>query len=271
MPINPYGTPAPWNAVASAYARTSQLFLERFAIDALHWIPLSRESHLLDVACGPGTLSLLAAPLVKRVTAIDFSPAMLALFRRRVAELGLSNIDIHEGDGQALPFANDSFDAAFSMFGLMFFPDRTKGFSELHRALKPGGRAVVSSWSPADRSPLMQAVLGAMKAMDPQAPEPPKPPPSLDASEIFRQEFEQAGFEKVQIERVTKSWPVASVEAFWSEMVEGHAGLVMLKEKMGSALWQKKQPLALRFLHGHLPTTPTRLTSDAWLGIGAKA
>src|SRR5699024_11098930 len=94
---------------------------------------------VLDVACGPGTLTLLAAAAGATVTALDFSSPMIAQLRTRAAALDLASaVEVHEGGGQRLPFASAVFDAAFSMFGLMFFPDRHAGLRELARVLKPG-------------------------------------------------------------------------------------------------------------------------------------
>ena len=79
------------------------------------------------------------APAVRHVTSVDFSAAMLDQLRRNIAAANAANVEIVEADGQALPFPDDSFDVGVSMFGLMFFPDRGKGFAELFRVLAPGG------------------------------------------------------------------------------------------------------------------------------------
>ena len=87
--------------------------------------------YLLDVAAGPGTLALQAARRGARVTATDFSPAMVETLRARASSEGLSGITTEVADGQNLPFPNASFDVACSMFGLFIFPDRARGFAEL--------------------------------------------------------------------------------------------------------------------------------------------
>jgi ubiquinone/menaquinone biosynthesis C-methylase UbiE len=139
MSQNPLSASEPWNLVADGYAETTMLVFEEFADEAIAAVKLKPNSTVLDVACGPGTLALRLAHHAAQVHGIDFSEAMLAIFRNKIEQAGHRNIALHCGDAQTLPYADATFDAAFSLFGLMFFPDRQKGFAEIHRTLKPGG------------------------------------------------------------------------------------------------------------------------------------
>jgi len=152
----------------------------------------------------------------------------------------------------------------------MFFPDRNKGFAEIHRTLKPGGRAIVTSWAPVDESPAMQLMFGAVRAIKPDLPEPKRSVGTLEDPEVFRAEMEQAGFRDVEITRVTRPYAVPSVTEFWEFMVKGSAPIIMLRKSLGEELWKEKEQLALDFLASRLPDLPTELTSDAWLGVGIK-
>ena len=152
-PRSPLATPEPWDLVHQAYVEEHWELFSGLAREALRLVPLTEHSDVLDVAAGPGTLTLQAAPRARRVVAVDFSTRMLEELNRRAREGRLANIETIVADGQALPLPNAAFDAAFSMFGLIFFPDRLQGFRELLRVLRPGGRAVVSSWRPFDQVP----------------------------------------------------------------------------------------------------------------------
>ena len=191
--------------------------LGQYSQEAVALANLKRQSSVLDVACGPGTLSLIAAKKAARVTSIDFSRCMVRIFREQLKQKAIGHVKVYQGDGQALPFKDESFDAAFSMFGLMFFPDRPKGFAELHRTLKPGGRAVVSSWAPVSRSPSMKAMFGALRAMDPRCPE------AQEGDQIADRRFSrkcQAGFGDVRI-LIVKAIPHnVSQRKYWTMMVE---------------------------------------------------
>src|SRR5437763_1678380 len=155
---SPLASPMPWDLVAVAYEQDVVPMFEAFAREALRLAAPPSGSRIVDVACGPGTLSALAARDGLRVDAIDFSPQML----ERLAARTLANVTARLGDGQALPYEAGTFAAGFSMFGLMFFPDRAKGFAELRRVLAPGARAVVASWIPIDEIPLMKAMFAAV-------------------------------------------------------------------------------------------------------------
>lgn len=137
---NPLAAPDAWNPVADAYVAELVPIFSLYARDALALAAPSASARVLDVATGPGTLALIAATQVAHVAAIDFAEEMVERFRRRCAPLDIANVAVSVGDGQVLPFADASFECAFSIFGLIFFPDRAAGFSELRRAVAHPGR-----------------------------------------------------------------------------------------------------------------------------------
>lgn len=270
QPPNPLSVSEPWNLVADGYAETTMIVFEQYAEEAIAASRLKPGATVLDVACGPGTLGLMVARTADKVHGIDFSESMLAVFRKKIEQAGYGNIALHYGDAQALPYPNEMFDAAFSLFGLMFFPDRKKGFAEIHRTLKPGGTIAVTSWAPVDQSPAMQTMFGALRAIKPDLPQPQRSITTLENPDVFKQEMQDAGFRNVEIRSVTKPFPVLSVPEFWETMVKGSAPIQMLKKNMGEAAWHEKEILALDYLKERLPSLPLPLTSDAWLGVGIK-
>jgi ubiquinone/menaquinone biosynthesis C-methylase UbiE len=129
---------------------------------------------VLDVACGTGLVARLAAEAVGvdgRVAALDLNPAMLAVASELPAVVG-APIEWVEGDAQALPFAEASFDVVCCQLGLQFFPDREHALREMKRVLVPGGRAVVMVWREIDRAPgfaVLAAALGRTISADAEA------------------------------------------------------------------------------------------------------
>lgn len=269
QPSNPLSASEPWNLVANGYAETTMLIFEQFAAEAIAASHLKPGATILDVACGPGTLALKLARDAGQVHGIDFSQNMLDIFQKHIESKGHSNITLHCGDAQALPYPDEMFDTAFSLFGLMFFPDRNKGFAEIHRTLKPGGSIAVTSWAPLDQSPAMQTMFGALRAIKPDLPQPQRSIATLENPDTFKREMEEAGFKKVEIRLVTKAFPVITIPEFWESMVKGSAPIQMMKKALGEQ-WAEKEKLALAYLKDALPKIPTELTSDAWLGVGVK-
>jgi len=267
---NALSTCEAWDLVANGYAETTMKMFEQFAEAAISASALKPGATVLDVACGPGTLALMVAGRAGQVHGIDFSQAMLDCFAERIERDGHRNIRIRHGDAQSLPYEDDTFDAAFSLFGLMFFPDRSRGFAEIHRTLKAGGTIAVTSWAPVDQSPAMQIMFGALRALNPDLPEPQRAIDTLENPALFEKEMLEAGFRDVTVRRVTGSFPVNSVPEFWENMVKGGAPIQMMKKGMGETLWREKEKLAISFLEERLTSTPTELTTDAWLGLGVK-
>ncbi len=270
QPNNPLSAIEPWDLVAVGYAETTMLMFEQYAEEAIAASRLKPGATVLDVACGPGTLGLIAAQTAGKVHGIDFSESMLAVFKQKIAQAGHEHIELHCGDAQALPYADETFDAAFSLFGLMFFPDRAKGFAEIYRTLKPGGSIAITSWAPVDQSPAMMTMFGALRAMNPNLPQPQRSVTTLENPERFKQEMIDAGFRNVEIRLVTKAFPLLPVDEFWDFMVKGSAPIQMMKKGLGEEVWREKELLALAWLEETLPTLKRPLTSDAWLGVGGK-
>jgi SAM-dependent methyltransferase len=99
--------------------------------------------HVVDVGCGAGIDSLIAARMTGptgRVVGVDMTPAMLQKARQSAAEAGLQNVAFHEGYGEALPVPDDWADVVISNGVLNLMPDKSAGLAEMARVLKPGGR-----------------------------------------------------------------------------------------------------------------------------------
>ena len=92
---------------------------------------------VLDVACGTGNATLPAARAGARVTGLDFAPGLLEIARERAAD-AMVEVDFVEGDAQALPFEDGSFDRVVSTFGHMFAPDHRRAADEMKRVQRPG-------------------------------------------------------------------------------------------------------------------------------------
>ncbi len=102
---------------------------------------------VLDVACGTGVVAVTAGRLGARASGLDLSPALLDRARRN-ASIAAVDIDFVEGDAEALPYPDASFDVVLSQFGHIFAPRPDVALAEMLRVLKPGGRIAFSAWPP---------------------------------------------------------------------------------------------------------------------------
>ena len=128
---------------------------------------------VLDVAAGSGNAAVPAARAGADVVASDLAPELFEEGRRWAAEVGV-DLAWHEGDAEALPYDDASFDAVISCVGVMFAPRHQASADEIARVTRPGGSVGLLSWTP-------EGFIGQMFAtMRPYAPPPPpgaSPPP----------------------------------------------------------------------------------------------
>ena len=105
---------------------------------------------ILDVATGTGDLALMMARQLKpgKIIGIDISTGMLELGKQKIARLKFTEIvELREGDGEAMNFPTDSFDAITVAFGVRNFQNLEKGLQEMLRVLRPGGKLIILEFS----------------------------------------------------------------------------------------------------------------------------
>ena len=170
-------------------------------------------SRVLDVACGPGHLAGEAAARRATVVAVDLSPVMLALARKQHPA-----VEFREGDAEALPFAEDSFDAVLCNFGLGHFPRPERAMEELVRVLVPSGVVAVSWWQ-FPRSRLNGIFFEAAREAGLTAPSgaPAGPPPDRFSDEgRLEQLLRSAALTDVHISTLVWQARVESLDAWWN-------------------------------------------------------
>lgn len=125
---------------------------------------------VLDVACGSGNLAVLAAKKGAEVTGIDIAANLVEAAKTRADKEGLT-IQFDEGDAEAMPYPDNSFDLVMTMYGAMFAPRPEIVADELIRVCKPGGRIAMANWTP-------EGFAGQMfKLSTKYLPPPDMPPP----------------------------------------------------------------------------------------------
>ena len=266
-PPSPLAAPGPWDLVSSAYATEVVPTFEPFAREALRLAAPPSGSRIVDVACGPGTLAALASGHGLRVDALDFSPRMI----QQLVARSLPGVTAHTGDGQALPFADGTFAAGFSLFGLMFFPDRARGFAELRRVLQSGARAVVSSWPPVESAPVLAPMFAALRTemgvlLGGQAP-PERVEMPLSSEEACRAEM-GAAFAGVEVHRFATTQRAPSADALWESIARTMAPIVLMQKMLGEERWAGPARAARQAIVDVVGSGPVEMELTALVSVG---
>jgi SAM-dependent methyltransferase len=228
--------------MAGDYDRFSR-YLECSAREFYERIKTVPGRRLLDVACGSGQLALMAARDGLEVTGVDIAPNLVERARTRAQVEGLP-VHFLEGDAEALPFEDASFDVVVSLIGAMFAPQPDLVVKELLRVCKPGGTIAMGNWTP-------QGFVGQMfktiaKFIAPSG----APSPVLWGDEATVRERFGAGLSELRLARrhYTLSYPFRPSEVveffrlYFGPMNQAFASLdangrERLREEL-EALWQ---------------------------------
>ncbi len=179
---------------------------------------------VVDIGCGAGATSLEIANRVGTsgaVLGLDISPTLIAAAERRARSAGAGNLSFRCGDAATTSFAGGTFDRLFSRFGVMFFPDAARAFANLHRFIRPGGRADFSVWAPARENMWIAQTLAVIgEFVELPAPVPRSPGPfALDDPAYVLELLEGAGFTSVGFETWRGNQPVGGPGASPEEAV----------------------------------------------------
>lgn len=187
-----------WNARAEAYDSVTGLITTQAVPTLLAMAETAPGHTILDLCCGTGSAVGAAAALGARAEGIDASPQMIAVARNR-----FPGVRFEIGDAEAVPRADESYDAVLCSFGLLHVGDPAAMLGEIARVLKPGGRAALSHWVGPPDSPFFRIVFGTMQRLADLSAAPPAPPPfALASEEAMRDVLTQAGFGKISVVRL---------------------------------------------------------------------
>lgn len=171
---------------------------------------------ILDIATGTGDLALLINKRLKPETVIgcDISEGMMQVAREKCRKRGVTNIRFEKEDCTALSYADNSFDAVTSSFGVRNFQELEKALGEMQRVLCPGGHLVILELSSPTHFPMKQLfpiyakyvmpTLGRIFSKDTKAYEYlPESIAAFPQGEVMQKIIRNAGFSKVEFRRFT--------------------------------------------------------------------
>jgi SAM-dependent methyltransferase len=165
----------------------------------LDWLDPPQNLRWLEVGCGNGafTEELIARCAPAAVSAIDPSEGQLAFARRRP---GATLAKFQTGDAQALPFAENSFDAGAMALVITFLPDPAKAVVEMARVVKPGGLVATYMWDTLAGSVPIAPIGVALESLG-KAP-PPRASPAASRRETMQELWQGAGLQAVETRQI---------------------------------------------------------------------
>jgi SAM-dependent methyltransferase len=196
------------------------------AAELIHHARVRPQQSVLDVACGTGVVALTAARLGARACGLDLAPALIEHAKKNAA-LASVDIDFREGDVEAMPYDNASFDVVLSQFGHMFAPRPEVAIAEMLRVLKPGGTIAFSTWPPEHFVGQMFALVGKYQPPPPGA----APPPQWGDPNIVRQRLGETVADIV-FDRGVMCFPTLSPQHYRSGMEETLGPVVKLVQTL---------------------------------------
>jgi SAM-dependent methyltransferase len=206
----------------AAFAGATRPFIDAL-LDAARVVGGTR---MLDVACGPGFLASCGRERGAVARGLDFSSAMLAIARARETELCFD-----EGDAEALPYADASFDSVVANFGIHHVPRPGFALREAHRVLREGGRVAFSFWAEPAENIAWKLVLDAVtRHGDRTAAAAPAPGGGFGTAAQCADALREAGFADCVTRLVRATWRHRDAAAMVAALQTGTARMAALLE-----------------------------------------
>lgn len=267
--LTPDQMPEKWGDIAISYQAAFEGLTSQFADEVITRLAPKTGESVIDVAAGTGAFSLAAARCGSDVLATDFADGMVAHLQSRVDEALVHNIRVEVMDGQALTVDDASFDISVSIVGLIFFPDIDKGFAELKRVLKPGGRCAVVCWDNPENFTMMKLLQQAIEIAVPDFDMPAQTPvwARLVGEQQLHAKLSKAGFNDIEVATIDGLLTLESVEDFWSIFISSSPPMISLFSTLGEDNTQRVGEAFVNLATNNQSDTVVTLASKACVGI----
>jgi SAM-dependent methyltransferase len=229
----------------------------------LDWLKPASGLRWIDVGCGNGAFTELLAERCApaEIQGVDPSEAQLAYARSRH---GAGIAQFQKGDAMALPFADNSFDAAAMALVIFFVPEPAAGVAEMARVVRPGGQVVSYAWDIEGGGFPVEPVLAELRAMG----FPPIRPPSSAASrtENLRALWTGTGLDRIETREIVVQRTFTDFDDFWTTALLGASVKATAAKMTPEQLDQAKEKVRARLGADHSGPITTGARANAILG-----
>ena len=210
-----------WNRIAIGYEASFAPATNPFVPTLLDSVNVAPGQRLLDFCCGSGRTAKEAALRGAVVNGLDFSHAMVEVARRESP-----SVTFDEGDAEAMPYPDGTFDAVVCKFGMHHVPRPSVALREAHRVLRPGGRIAYTVWTEDGENIGLKLVRDAIKRHGDVnlTLAPSRGPGSIRTVEKSIAALKEAGFGQPRVETVVQTWRLANGRALFDALRTGTAG-----------------------------------------------
>lgn len=270
-----------WNGRAGASWVRHNTLLEQLLAEpgrrCMDSLPLPAGARLLDVGCGCGNQTLEWASRLdsdSKITGVDISEPMLALAEelKEVNQSALNaTVEFFVGDASDSLFPNESFDAIYSRFGVMFFADPTAAFATLRETLRPKGQLGFVCWQSPALNPFftapMQAALSVLPPPPPAKPGAPGPFGLADKN-VIKRVLTDAGFTELNIDPLALQLSVGASQFFdeiFEELIQIGPAAALIAESDPALKDSARAAVHERLLEFYLPGEGVSFEANFWL------
>jgi SAM-dependent methyltransferase len=217
---------ARWERAAGVYGATFASATRPFIEALLDAAQVTGGTRMLDIACGPGFIASAGRARGAVARGLDFSPAMLAVARTRDTE-----VRFDEGDAEALPYPDASFDSVVANFGIHHVPRPGLALREAHRVLREGGRVAFSFWAePAENVAWRLVFDGVRRHGDRAAAQVPAPGGGFDTAAQCADALRAVGLVHCTSHLMHATWRHRDAQAMVAALQAGTARMAALLE-----------------------------------------
>jgi SAM-dependent methyltransferase len=232
---------------------------------------ISPADSVLDIGCGCGEITCLAAQACRDALGVDLSAAVIAEAWRLARNADVRNVSFAEGDAQTWPFPTARFDIVLSSFGVMFFEDPPRAFTNIATALRPGGKIAFLCWQAPTLNEWISVPLSALNVRSPVPPASGPGPFSLADPDRIGNLLSDSGFQDISVVSLNEPVLIGSDVDDAIHYYRRTPFMCLLLDRLDESAEQSALKALGRAMQSYSDADGIKLASAAWLVTARKS